>query len=299
VALLNEGRVAEALAVYKESADAYVRNGRAGTRMALMAEQDVSAALYRMGEIRESYEIAQRVSQKLTQLTSDEDTGGSFTVNIAGIANRLAVNDPNYEKLPAIIARAEKESDLQFLRLGSVELARLRMRLGAPRAEVAGPLDHLEAVHAAAKKEITPATRVLLETIRADLDMREGLAQSADQRVRGLLQFLADKQFKAPRPNFLAHCAAARTALAMRDAARAAAEARIAVQLAEPMARGPDTSADVGEALLLLGRALIDQSRVNEARIVLERAVQCLKSGYGVDHPQTREAVRLVDQPAV
>lgn len=296
VALLNEGQVAEALAIFKESVDAYVRNGRGGTRMALMAEQDVSSTLYRLGEVRESYASARRLYDKFAKLTSEEDTSAAFTVNIAGIANRLALNDPTQNLLPAEVARAEKEGDLQFFRLASVELARLRLRLGAPREQIDAPLAYMENVHVAQKKEITPATRVLIETVRTELDLRDGQAQSASDRVKRLLQFLVDKDFHAPRPNYLARCSASKAALAMGDIAGAIAEARIALKLAEPMARGPDTSADVGEALFLLGRALNAQGRQGEALPLLQRALRCLRNGYGPDHPSTREIESLITQ---
>jgi tetratricopeptide (TPR) repeat protein len=293
VALLNEGHVGEALAIYRESVDAYVRNGRGGTRMALLAEQDVSSTLYRIGEVRESYAIARRLYDKFAKLNSEADTSAAFTVNIAGIANRLALSDPTQNLLPAEIARAEKEGDLQFFRLGSVELARLRLWHGAPREQIDAPLTHIESFHLAQKKELTPATRVLIETVRTELDLRDGQARSASDRTKRLLRYLADKDFHAPRPNFLAHCSASKAALAMGDIAGAIDEARIALKLAEPMARGPDTSADVGEALLQLGRALQAQGRQAEALPLLQRALRCLRNGYGPDHPSTREAERL------
>lgn len=62
---------------------------------------------------------------------------------------------------------------------------------------------------------------------------------------------------------------------------------------AESVARGPDTSADVGEALLLLAKAEIAQGRAPEAQPLLERAARCLTNGLGADHAMTREALAL------
>jgi len=105
---------------------------------------------------------------------------------------------------------------------------------------------------------------------------------------------LADLKFNRPRSNYLASLLASRTALAVGDAVRAIEHARAALKIVEPIARGPDTSADVGDALLLLARGLIAQHHDDEAQPLLARAVRCLRNGYGTDHPTTREAEALI-----
>src|SRR5262249_9190326 len=120
---------------------------------------------------------------------------------------------------------------------------------------------------------------------------------SADQRASQLVHDLTAAKFNRPRSVYLASLLASRTALAVGDGARAADFARSALKIAEPIARGPDTSADVGEALLMLGRALIAQGQNAEARPLLERAVRCLRNGYGAGHPTTRAAEALSGLP--
>lgn len=63
--------------------------------------------------------------------------------------------------------------------------------------------------------------------------------------------------------------------------------------MAESVARGADTSADVGEALLLIAEAEIGQGRATEAQPLLERAALCLTNGLGADHSLTHEALTL------
>ena len=84
---------------------------------------------------------------------------------------------------------------------------------------------------------------------------------------------------------------AARAALALGRSAEAEQFAHQALSIAEAVARGPDTSADVGEALLLLAKAEIAQGRATEAQPLLERAARCLTNGLGADHALTREAL--------
>jgi hypothetical protein len=163
------------------------------------------------------------------------------------------------------------------------------MLMGAKRAEVEAPLDHLDG--AAVGTDL--AARVLMDSVRAELDLREGNSRTADQRASQLVHDLTAAKFTRPRSVYLASALASRTALAVGDSTRAIESARSALRVVEPIARGPDTSADVGEALLLLGRALIAHAQSVEARPVLERAVRCLRNGYGPDHPTTREAESL------
>ena len=292
--LMDEGRVADALAVSRRVVDSNARNGRGGTRQQLVAEQNVATILYRLGEVRESYELRRQIQHQLAQLTNGEEVRAVFLANAAGCANRLARYDPALDLLPAAAGRAERDGDLSMFRFISTELARTRLRRGLPRAEVEAPLGHLEATRLGGEPALDTTTRVLVDSIRAELDMREGQRQAADHRAEQLLRTLNDLKFNRPRSRYLASLLASRTALAVDDAARATEHARAALRLVEPIARGPDTSADVGDALLLLARALIAQHHDTEARPLLARAILCLRNGYGADHPTTREAEALI-----
>jgi hypothetical protein len=84
--------------------------------------------------------------------------------------------------------------------------------------------------------------------------------------------------------------------LVLRQSQPEAAEryARDALPLAEAIARGPDTSAEVGEMLLLLAKAELAQHRTPEARVTIERALRCLSNGYGANFATTLEARELL-----
>jgi serine/threonine-protein kinase len=288
--LMESGRVTDALAVSQLVMSNNAANGRAGTRMQLLAEQNVAATLYRLGEIRESHAMRLRIRAELSKTDHPDEMRTAFVVNEAISANRLLRQDPALELLPGAVDRAEREGDLVMLRVASVELARTRMLMGLKRPEVEAPLNHLDPATISAD----PGARVLVDSVRIELDLREGKLKSADQRASQLVHDLTAAKSIRPRSAYLASALASRTALAVGDGTRAAVFARSALHVVEPMARGPDTSADVGEALLMLGRALIAQDQVVEARPLLQRAVRCLRNGYGPDHPTTREAEALI-----
>jgi hypothetical protein len=86
---------------------------------------------------------------------------------------------------------------------------------------------------------------------------------------------------------------AAQIALVQKEAADAERFARDALAIAEPIARGPDTSGEVGEALLRLTQARMLSGARPPDSTALERAVRCLTNGLGPDHPLTVEAREL------
>lgn len=288
--LMDDGRVVEALPLYRLSVEIHRSNGRAGTRMEAIARQNVAAALYRLGEVRESVDISRQLLDRYMSLQAAEDVGVMYIVNACIGANRLARRDPVLDLLPAAVTRAEKAGDAYSFRLGSFALAQSRLQAGASRAEVEAPLLHLEAV----SKEIPAATRVLVESVRVDLALAEGSGAEADRRARALLQEIGYPKRDKPRPMYLALLLAGRAALSVGDAERAAGHAREALAIMEPIARGSNTSADVGEALLVLGDALYEAGRKAEARVELSRAARSLDSGYGFDHPKSRAARTLL-----
>jgi hypothetical protein len=84
--------------------------------------------------------------------------------------------------------------------------------------------------------------------------------------------------------------------IALRQQLPAQAEqfATDAFKIGEPLARGPDSSADVGEALLRMAKARIAQGAPLQARPLLERAVRCLVNGLADGHPLTLQAQALL-----
>jgi hypothetical protein len=82
----------------------------------------------------------------------------------------------------------------------------------------------------------------------------------------------------------------------LRSGAPADAETygKTALSRTESLARGPDTSADVGEALLLLAKVRIAQGSTAEAKTLLDRAVRCLENALDKQHPLAVEARQLL-----
>jgi tetratricopeptide (TPR) repeat protein len=76
----------------------------------------------------------------------------------------------------------------------------------------------------------------------------------------------------------------------------AQAHAAQALELKKVEVRPGDTSADIGHAYLLLGRALLAQAKVAEARAAFASAIEHLTPTLGADDPDTRLATRLANK---
>jgi hypothetical protein len=135
--------------------------------------------------------------------------------------------------------------------------------------------------------------RGLLDRLRGLLELKRGDAAAALQSANASLAAMAGGANGKPLDERPSLDLAASAALALGRSADAEHFARQALDIAQAVARGPDTSADVGEALLLLAKADMAQGRIAEARPLLERAARCLANGLGADHALTREALAL------
>jgi tetratricopeptide (TPR) repeat protein len=143
---------------------------------------------------------------------------------------------------------------------------------------------------------IDPRYRGLPDTLRGMVELQRGDPEAALNSAKAALAGMATGANAKPldvRPSL---DLAAGAALALGRSTEAERFARQALSVAEAVARGPDTSANVGEALLLLAKAEIAQGRATEAKALLERAARCLTNGLGADHDLTREALALAAQ---
>jgi tetratricopeptide (TPR) repeat protein len=123
----------------------------------------------------------------------------------------------------------------------------------------------------------------------ADLDTNAGQPDAARARLEG---FLRSEHYAQSRTKVVlapALLSAARAAFALGDFAAARTYADDARTIAERAARSADSSADVGDTLMMLARIDLATNLAAEARTLIERAVRCYSNALGVDAPLTAE----------
>jgi hypothetical protein len=279
------GELPQALELVQLGGRIHEQNGRGGTRSRLLALNNECVILWDMGEITNSHAIRIRLKDRLATL---EPRGTDFfNTNLAVSFTRLEQYDAARAALAGIAEHARERGDvLNEIGTRLRELALLQ-RMEAPREQIAVAFSALETLMNEPGRNIPN-------------DQRFDFAEAAARRA------LADGDFVAAE----ALMAAARAEAESRDAKRyvfralrmsaqialLAGEPRRALELAhrgrgiaETFARGPDSSADVGELLFLEARAATALG-ARDSRALLQRAVRCFINAYGREHSQTRAA---------
>jgi hypothetical protein len=136
--------------------------------------------------------------------------------------------------------------------------------------------------------------RVPIELVGIRLDMLRGdwgAARRHIDAVLALADYPASKQTGMVRAVL---ALAAEAALHAGQPLEAERRARQALEMAQAMSRGENTSGDVGEALLILAKARAAQAGAPPEKSLLQRAVLCLTNGYGPESALAREAQSLL-----
>jgi hypothetical protein len=141
----------------------------------------------------------------------------------------------------------------------------------------------------------TAAFHSVLQLLHADVAMGRQDVAATHEHVEKALSISG--YGKGVRDRAVAHVLISASGLALARGQPTAAEryARDALSINEALARGPDSSADVGAALLMLAKSRISSAARTELEDILERAVRCLNNGLHSQHRLTLEARSMLD----
>jgi serine/threonine protein kinase len=289
----DTARLSEALAMTKLIGATHEKYGRGGTGARVIALQNESAVPFNMGEFRAALNVAEDVRNRRRAIEGDASEPLSMTVNAASLLVRLGRSQEGADLARAASVRARSAGNSRWLIFALRTACMGYMQLGqTPEAESA--LQEMTTALDSGGSTTDPRYRGLSDTLRGLLELRRSDPAAALNSANVALAAIGDPAKGKGREARPAFGLAANAALALGRSAEAEQFAQQALGLAEAAARGPDTSGDVGEALLLLAKAEIAQGRTAEARPLLDRAVRCLANGLGADHGLSREALALV-----
>ena len=285
------GEYREALELNRLTRDALERNGRGGTLHMVITISNQGQLYYRLGEVVQAVELGRESLARLPKLRETQQLPAqSLQYAIALIRIDKAVEAERLLTEATAHARAEKNDFLAAIT--TYQHGRSLMKLERYTESEA------EFLTSETYWKNDPAVnrdRLLdLELSRAELDLALGRAENARARITALLAALGypGQQDHPLLPAALR--SAAGIELASGSPAVAERYARDAVELAQDVARDPERSADVGEALLLLGLAQREEGNPSPARDSLERAIVSLTNGLGTGHRLTLEAQKAM-----
>jgi eukaryotic-like serine/threonine-protein kinase len=282
---LRTQRPAAALEMAERTGSVHEANGRGDTTARNVSRQNAAVSLGAMGEFRAALDQQRAALQRTQEIEGPSAAPPFYAINYAGLLLRLG--DPNGARaalsqvIPVTRASGNVTWLLNALRVESEALLRLG-RL-ADAARVADEGEKLA-------RTAEPGMRAQMAMVQAELALARNDVSEAQRRSAYALELAGHKTPTPQRFLMRALLTAAATAMRAHAYAQAEAYARDALKLAETLARGAETSADVGESLLALARARMQQGAPSDARPMLERAVRCLENGLSESHSLTDEA---------
>ena len=281
--LEQHGELAASFEVAQRLVRLYERSGLADSLNYMATRRREAAILMAWGEYRDAQAIIDTIAPRLRDLGSDAARPPWLDTIRGQLLLRFGDLPAAAAALQAAAERAQTRGSARHAMLARFNLARVLIeqhQLG----EAERLLNELEAVPQSGLGHATPAT------VRAALQLAQGATASARSILDVELQRLGDGDSVA---RAAALRMAARVHAAAGETPRAVQIGRDAVAAAERVARDPQRSADVGEALLLLAQAQRAAGAGTDAAASAERAAVALSSGLGDAHSLTREARAL------
>ena len=284
-------RFARALTMSELIGATHEKYGRGGTTARLMALQNEAVVRFNLGEIQASMGTIEEVRNRRQKIQGDSSEPLSMTSTYADRLVRLGRLQEGLDLAHTASTRARSSGNTLWLIFALRAMCIAYIELGQ-LSEAESTIQEI-AIALGKSSAIDQHFLGLPDRLRGLLELKRGDPAAALQSANESLAAMAGGANSKPLDERWSLNLAARAALASGRAADGERFARQLLAVAESVARGPDTSADVGEALLLLAEAEIAQGRTADAQPLLERAGRCLRNGLGTDHALTREAFAL------
>jgi non-specific serine/threonine protein kinase/serine/threonine-protein kinase len=272
--------------------DANERSGRSGTLGAVIGISNLAQTHYRLGEVRRAEVLGREALDRVRRLREPQALPPSLKAAYAVTLIRLDRVAEAEQLLAEALTQSRADGNQFWSAITSFQRGRALLALGRHDA-VAEQFAAAEAVWSP-DSEGNRDQLANLERCRAELDLAQGRAHEARARIATVIAVLGYPQQRGGPVLTTALRTAARIELAAGSPATALRYAQAAVEAAESVARDPEQSADVGEALLLLGLAERERGNSAAARDALRRATVSLGNGLGAEHPLTREARAII-----
>ena len=266
------------------------RSGLSASAGYLINALNRTAILQGMGEIAAAFEQQSALLQRVESLDAAARPVG-LTSPYAGSLVRLARYDEALALYERQLAAAQAAANAYLVAESELQLGRVKVSMG----RFAEAQDHLDRAEAQFLKTPQSNARLLdaLTVFRARALVGLGEADRARELVESSLRALNYPQVRSAPGLMNVLRVAAEVCLEAGDPTSAERYASDFLEQARALARGPDTSADVGQALVLRGKARRALGQETAAVADLKVAVASLENGFGATHPETLEALAL------
>jgi eukaryotic-like serine/threonine-protein kinase len=288
---IHAGRPRDAYATVEKTLGLLKMTDANNNEAASGAFHNQSVALSQMGELRSALS-RERESLSLTSGNEDDSVSPVVATVLGRLSTRLNLSAEGEEWTARAVAGARAGGNVGVLTFALAALAEAKA--------YAGRLDQADAAAQDAVRLLTPTSdpRERMTAHRAltlvALTRRDLAAAEADAAM--LLNDLGypdKRRVRAAQSADVQLLLAARVALDAGRAGYAAQLAHDALEIATSLARNPQQSANVGEARLLLARALLATGDTVGAHTAIQGAAGALRAGLTPEHPLALEASAL------
>ena len=295
-ALLHRGQAREALATYRSVLTKVDSAGRSGTMAGIIAQHNTGLVLIELGELAEAERL---LHSALVQAAAAD--GWDFVhfqplIHYSETALVMGHADSAARYFDMVVVQARRDTNEYWEVRGLFGLARAQIQLGR-LTEARRSLAEFRAARARIPKMNSTDDQV------PDANTLEGLLACADgDNVTGhqffmkVLQsngYFEGKRKKRLRPVVIL---AAETALLTGNADSARMLAKDAHDIAALDSLTETRSSRVGEANLVVGRAMLASGDTTGARKVLQEALVALEFGAGPQYDRSRQAKALLQE---
>jgi eukaryotic-like serine/threonine-protein kinase len=266
--------------------------GRGETAYAVMAYHNLAAELNRSGETQAAYKVETQTVSRARGSSRDGTIQAPYILNAYALMQfRLNMAADSLETYDAALAAAQRGKDLQgeiTAQLGRTRALTVLKRFDPANEALAAALKLCEGQESSLARELGGVQLAEIALLQA-----EGKFADARRRMDPLLaqvRLTTDKRH-AVLPAAL--MAATRLAIAEQRFGDAEGTAGEAFALYKKRARQPESSGEVGEALLWMATAEQGLGERDLSKDSAVRAKRALESALGLQHPLTQQAIRL------
>ena len=288
----NQGRFLEAYQGISEIGAAFDRGGRGGTVGRSIIHENAASCLVRMGEpLAALTELEAAHFLAGGRVSAGEVPAGARPV-LALTLRRLGRLQEAKEVIAGVAEQMTAADNPIVASSALIQEGAVLVEMGQP--DSAWPL--LERAVEVMSKNAGGRAGALAQAqgLLADIEIGRGEPEAARRRLDSFLNsagYAQDRFKQILEPALLGE---ARVMLALGDLARGDSYAQDALKIAERTARTQDSSADVGEVLIVLARLRVVGHRPQEAKALLQRAVRCFDNGLGPNAPLSDSARKIL-----
>jgi serine/threonine-protein kinase len=283
---LNQNKLAQLIDVSKRAALAQEELGSTDTSDYLALRQNIAVALTLAGEVRESLAEREEINKRVHRFDAKGQEPLPYAINYALALLRMERPEGAEQALAGTVERARTSGNQAMLIQSLHATAWTHIELGR-WAQATAALDDAGNQIGQGLGNRNMLGQIEMRKAQVALALKD--LPAARQHVDRALKIAGYRTDKAERILARALVMAADVAMQQGVPADAAKFASDSLAISEPVARSPDSSADVAEGLLRLAKATIALGAPQQARPILERALRCMMNGFGSEHPLTIE----------